>query len=243
LSKRFFSVTAVERRENSQNMSFREAAALTGEYSAPCTDAEHGDLSLPVAYHHLPSNGYYAQSAMAYLTGRRITSDQIIRYGIGYCAHGKFAQRVIIPITYQNKLMSFVARDWTGKATLKVRYPSGSKATKSLFGYDQAINFAKTIVVTEGWADALAVERALRRDGFFSDWAAVALGGKEVSDEKLNMLKEFDRLIIMLDSDAKTQARMLQDLLSNLGKPVSLAQVAAKDPAEEDERKLIQLLR
>lgn len=227
-----------------QGIDLKEAARLIGD-SFVYEESHNGKLTLPPEYHGLfgPRNGCFYSAAKGYLKSRRITDEQIFKYKIGYCSHGKFAKRIIIPVTYKGKLVSFIARDWTNRSKLKIRYPSGAQHVWAIFGYDFAFAYASTVVITEGWADALAVERALKSDSFFDRWAAVALGGKDVSAEKMLMLKSFDRFVIMLDSDAEVESKILEEKLSYFNKPIRRVLVPAKDPADADEKILTQILR
>jgi hypothetical protein len=63
-----------------------------------------------------------------YLTKvRDIPEHVVIEYGIGYTQLGKYAWRVIIPILFEGRLVSWVARDATGKAERKVLTPYGNQ--------------------------------------------------------------------------------------------------------------------
>jgi len=225
-------------------ISYREARMLSGELPGGMWKPEkEKDVCLPSEYFALPRRGIIAGIAMRYLLGRRITVGQIQKYSIGFCPTGRYRNRVIIPITLDGELVSFVARDWTGRAERKVLHPVGAKAAEALFGYDQAAGIASTLVLVEGWADKLAVDRALAHDRMFADWAAVAIGGKVLSHEKLALVSGFDRFVVMLDREAELDALKMRQLLSFHRRPIRIVQVSGKDPAETDEREILEALR
>ncbi len=226
-----------------ENISYREAAEMTGGGFTGRYREKDAVVQLPEEYEPLPARGFFAKQALDYLLGRHIPVDQIKRHSIGFCASGKYRARIIIPITYEGKLISFVARDWTDKQIKRVVNPPGSIAVKAMFGWDRARTVARSVVITEGWADMLAVERVLLRDRIFNETAAVALCGKEVSEEKLLMLMGFEKYIIMLDAAAGADALQLETRLRVYDRPARIVKVPAKDPAVTDERILMRLLR
>lgn len=228
-----------------QNITWNEAARIADEavhfYSK---EIESGKIQLPKEFSRLPRGGHFGQIAMSYLAGRRITQEQVVRHGIGFCITGKYAFRIIVPIRLNGALVSFVARDFTGKAERKVRYPIGARAAEAIFNYDAALAHAKTVVITEGWADALAVERVIQRDGVLNSWTATAIGGKELTIEKRELFRQFKNFLIVLDRDAAREAALMREQLDAFRNvAVRIVSVTAKDPAEESEESLITLLR
>jgi DNA primase len=94
--------------------------------------------------------------AMAYLNSRGIKIIDIIRYGMGYCEEGLYANRIIVP-SYSSggDLNYFVGRDiYSGG--FKYKNPPVSK---DVIGFDLFINWNEPIVLCEGVFDAIAIRR------------------------------------------------------------------------------------
>lgn len=174
--------------------------------------------------------------AREYLRSRKIGTDQISRFRIGCCLYGLYCGRIIVPLTKDGHCVSFVARDYTGRAIKKVLYPRHSPVSEVLFAYDYYQN-RQCVVITEGWADALAVERSIIKMKL-SDCGVVALNGKIMSVEQIQMLRAFDSALIMLDKDAYVEAVHACDLLSNYIDKIKISKLSAKDPAEADEEEI-----
>ena len=90
-----------------------------------------------------------------YLKRRNILKETLIEYGVGICRTGKYMNRMIIPVFYQGKLVSFQAADLTGFANLK--YQSAplemGRINDFLYNYDK-IEVGGRMIVEEGVLDA-----------------------------------------------------------------------------------------
>jgi len=94
----------------------------------------------------------------------RIGLDTAVRFGLGYCPTGFFKHRIIIPITFDKKIIGFSGRSLyhTGvRYMLSYRFPSNS----SLFCYDEPTD--GTAYLSESIFDTLT----LYRWGFSSVYA------------------------------------------------------------------------
>lgn len=131
----------------------------------------------------------------AYLRQRGIRLRTAAAYGIGYCLTGRYANRLIMPVTMDGRLMTFQARTMLPDVLPKYDSPPVDKAG-SLYGYDQAA-MASTVVLVEGPTDVIGVVQA----GF----PAIGLTGKMCSSAQYQAIKRarFDRVIVMLDPDAE----------------------------------------
>lgn len=205
------------------------------------------EICLPEEYRSffpMSELGREGRKACEYLIQqRKIPLDLIREFRLGYCATGLFAHRVIVPVYTRGMLKTFVARDYTGAAEKKVKYPVGSEPSGSLFGYDRAVvNNAQVIVVCEGWADALALWRTFSHSVIFQSWGAVALGTNRISIEQVMLLNKFKSFTIMLDNDAEGQKAIPQVASLLDTKPDTFITVAklksAKDPADASEREI-----
>lgn len=113
------------------------------------------------------------------------------RFGIGWCDAGYFAGRMIIPVTMDGKLYTFVARSLRKKSLKPYLYPKGSQTSRALFNFDAASTHEE-IIITEGTLDAVYVGPN-----------AVAVMGKKLSRHQLGLLVKSDakRISILLDGD------------------------------------------
>jgi len=130
-----------------------------------------------------------------YIRRRKLSLDLLIEKQCGYCRVGQYMNRLIIPVFFKGKQVSFVAADMTRTAYLKY-INAGTAKEEYLYGYDEAVG--DIIVVTEGILDAWRVGND-----------AVAILGSYVSDKQRQLLLERkpDTLIFCLDGDAYWHAR------------------------------------
>jgi DNA primase len=229
-----------------KSLSWKEAA----DYFEPFDTPDHTvfEMRLPDEYHVLFGTtrvGAEGKKAFRYLTTRGVTPRHIRQFALGYCVTGRYARRVIVPVYTNNQLRSFVARDYTGKAEKKVLYPPGAYTSMSLFGYDYAVaTNAQTVVVCEGWADALAVMNVIEISSTMASWASVALGTNRISSDQVMLLKRFKSFVTLLDNDTEGRRgeKQVASTLSLLGR-VSVAHLRyAKDPAAAARFELIDVL-
>lgn len=163
---------------------------------------------------------------------KKVNLWAIKKWGIVYCCdpaskyEEKYRDRLIVPIYYEGKLVTFAARDMSGKsekwnaikkeikekkydndtiaelvqkyAHKKVLYPYGAPTSYIFFNWDEAIKNRKYVIIVEGVFDAMK----LIEYGF----NAIALLSCHINDYRLNLLIEhFDIIYIMLDNDLKKE--------------------------------------
>lgn len=139
----------------------------------------------------------YVDSTHPYLRSRGLTSQSIRTFGLGlYTGTGLLRGRVVIPIhNAAGELIAYAGRAIDGQAP-KYRFPAGFRKSLVLFNLHRAIaSQARTVVVVEGFFDAIAVQQA----GFP---AVVALMGSTISRRQADLLSAHaDRVVLMLDGD------------------------------------------
>lgn len=88
----------------------------------------------------------------SYLERRNISIDTIVKHRCGICRAGEYMNRLVIPVYYQGKLVSYQAADLSGFAKLKYRSaPLAMGAVNNyLYGYDK---IDKRMIVVEGVLD------------------------------------------------------------------------------------------
>ena len=162
-----------------------------------------------------------AKHALAYLKKRNISKYDIIKYNIGYCKDGLYANMVIIP-TYNEdgQLNYFTARSFENNPYIKYRNPS---ASRDIIPNEHLINWRLPIILCEGMFDAIAIKRN-----------AIPLLGKNI---QLELMKKIvgsfvKKIYIALDKDAMKQALHFCENLMMEGKEVYFVDLQDKDPSE-----------
>ena len=90
-----------------------------------------------------------------YLKRRGISIDTVIKRNCGICRVGRYMNRMIVPVVFGGKVVSFQAADLTGMAELKYDTAPGD-INEFLYGYDD-LEVGGRIVVCEGILDAWRV--------------------------------------------------------------------------------------
>ena len=162
-----------------------------------------------------------AKHALAYLKRRNISKYDIIKYNIGYCKSGLYANMIIIP-TYNEdgQLNYFTARSFEKEPYVKYRNPSVSR---NIIPNEHIINWKVPVILCEGLFDAIAIKRN-----------ALPLLGKNIQN---NLMKKLvtslvNKIYIALDRDAIKQALKFCEMLMAEGKEVYLVDLQDKDPSE-----------
>jgi len=151
----------------------------------------------------LPNNAY---APLKYLKERGITRDQINKYKIGYCGHGEYESRIIIPsFDEEGDCNYFIARSYYSES-YKYKNPPIAK-TQMIFN-ELLIDFKKPVTIVEGAFDAL-------RAGYNS----VPLLGSTLSKKSLlrkRIVENNSEVFLALDADAKKkQTRIVENLLKD----------------------------
>ena len=190
-------------------------------------------LQLPKEFKRFSNNkDIVAKHAYSYLKKRNVTTQDILKYNIGYCDYGRYSNMVIIP-SYDNngKLNYFTARSFEKNPYIKYRNPD---ASRDIIPFELFINWDLPIILCEGPFDAMAIKRN-----------AIPLFGKNIQPSLMKRLVEskVEKVYIALDNDAMSQALKFCEQLLNVGKEVYFVELQGKDPSElgfKDFTKLIQ---
>jgi hypothetical protein len=152
-------------------------------------------LELPKEYKQLhikpkSLNPHY-NHAISYLKRRGIGIDLIIRYNIGYCSHGDYGGRIIIPSYDGNgELNYFIARSFYEDNKMKYKNPPVSR---NVIMFENHINWSEPITLVEGGFDAFSVRRNV-----------IPLLSKFILPKLKTKIKEMgvNKVNILLDPDA-----------------------------------------
>jgi len=174
-----------------------------------------------------PHTSVYANRVRNYLYDRGLTDIDFVRYGIGYCMTGKYADRVIIPSYDENNILNyFVARSIESGAYLKYKNPDVDKS--SVIFFENLINWNEPIILCEGVFDAMAIRRN-----------AIPLLGQNISPALMKKIitSSCPDIYITLDRDAVKRALKHCETFLDMGKRVFFIEPSEKDPSEEGFRK------
>jgi len=176
-------------------------------------------------------SGISAKHALFYLKKRNITIEDIIKYNIGYCEFGEYANMIIIPSYNANgELNFFVGRSFEKESFRKYKNPSVSK---DIIPFELFINWESPIVLCEGPFDAMAIKRN-----------AIPLLGKHIQNNLMKKIvtSKVEQIYIALDKDAQKDALDFCEVFMNEGKEVHLIDMEDKDPSEMGFKSFLNLL-
>ena len=179
-------------------------------------------LFLPHEYKSLwkVDKSYQYLHAIRYLKNRGITANDILRYRIGYCTEGSYANRIILPsYDRDNHLNYFTARLFYEEG-MKYKNPP---VTKNIIGFENMVDWSEDIILCEGMFDAIS----LRRN-------AIPLLGKTIPKnlEKALLQNKVKNVIIFLDEDAQSDAMKLEQYLKQYEIHVSVVLTKGKDASD-----------
>jgi len=126
-----------------------------------------------------------------YLKERSFGKQEIKRFGL---LDWKWQRRVWIPITKNGKLLSWIARSYTGQKP-KVMTPTDDRNHSwAMFGFDLLDFTEKEISLSEGWASAIRVYQA----GFVN---SIATCGSNLTEEQIFDLLSFEKIVVWQEGD------------------------------------------
>ena len=131
------------------------------KYVGPETDVQvETKITLPKEFKPLTNiqkSNIMGRHALAYIKSRGITEEDILKYGIGYCESGRYANMVIIPsFDEKGTLNYFTGRSFEKEPSVKYRNPSVSR---DIIPFELFINWDSPITLCEGVFDAIAIKR------------------------------------------------------------------------------------
>ena len=156
-----------------------------------------------------------------YAERRGITRGDIIKYNIGYCDGGHYANRIIIPsYDSDNRLNYFIARSVYSEESFKYKNPPVSK---NVTIFENQINWKKPITLCEGVFDAMSIKRN-----------AIPLLGKFIPKTLMDSIykKGVKEIKILLDKDAQNQALYYVNYFMNNGITVTNILPTEKDAGD-----------
>ena len=162
-----------------------------------------------------------SKKAYNYLRKRNITKDDILKYNLGYCDFGRYANMIIIPSYDKDGTLNyFTARSFEKDPFIKYRNPDCSR---DIIPFELFINWDSPLILCEGPFDAMAIKRN-----------AIPLLGKNIQSNLLKKIVQstVEKIYIALDTDAMKQSLKHCEYLLNQGKEVYLVELEGKDPSD-----------
>jgi hypothetical protein len=173
----------------------------------------------------------------------RMTSD----YGIRYCTNGSYKGRIIFPVHYMNKLVT-----WTGRTvypSVELRYKTLSintekaeiegvpqaagSITEYLLWYDDLKkSYARTIVLVEGPFDALRVSVLGYNHGIDATCFFTMQPSVSQIDKLHEILPKYKNRYLLLDQGTTSTSLMVASALSSFNVKVKQLPSGTKDPGE-----------
>jgi hypothetical protein len=187
---------------------------------SPKKESKTEDLLLPVEFKSLLENDGSIEYKIAknYAKKRNLTKCDIVKYNIGYCSKGPFANRLVFP-SYDayNNLNFYSCRSYYDDG---YKYKN-SEFSKNIVGFENMIDFDFPIYLCEGALDAIALKRN-----------AIPLFGKTLSAKlKATIVQsKCPEVNIVLDDDALGSAIKIAQYINSIGKVAKLVRLDGKDP-------------
>lgn len=196
-------------------------------------ESEKPPIRLPEEFKPLyqPQKDVEYRHAIHYLKTRGITLTDIVKYNIGYCTAGYFANHIIFP-SYDEygALNYFTGRTWYDSYAQKYKKPMYS--SHDIVGFEFFVNWKYPVFICEGVFDAVTIKRN-----------AIPLFGKTVGTrltEKLIQHKPMTYLI--LDNDAKKDLARTCENLIKYEVPLFPVILNEKDPSEMGYKKIHEII-
>lgn len=163
----------------------------------------------------------------AYCESRGIEADFWDHFKMGwtricYANTTRFMDRVLIPVTHNQRMVSLEGRDFTGDQLPKVLYPKGGSVS-TLFNLDK-LDRSKPLIVTEGIMDTVKVWKHVNQN-------VTATFGIQLTPNQQQLLQEFDKVILFPDGD-EGGVRFIRNFDAFYPKEFQVAMINGKDPGE-----------
>lgn len=200
-------------------------------FSGGCNHYEHGNGQIGQAAQRKPMRSLEMTGVIAAIPDRRISQSTCQRYGVTV-EYGTDGQIVKHHYPYHNKDTGAVTGTKVRITETKSFYATGEFNEAGLFGQQAFKTGGKYITITEGEADALAVNEM-----FDGKWPVVSIrsgaaGAAKDIKANLEWLETFDNVVICFDNDKAGQeaAKSVLNLFTpNKAKNVTLP---AKDAGD-----------
>jgi DNA primase len=174
---------------------YKSYAGILTDYEYSEDEKEYVQVKLPeemILFSQMEAGNLQHFEAYNYLVNeRKISRDIILKYRLGFCTTGRYANRIIIPSYDMNgEVNYFVARTYDPKE--KKRKYDNPKSDKDVIIFNEGfINWDSTVYLVEGVTDMFSLPNA------------IPMLGKTISSTLYMKLKKMmPDVVILLDPDA-----------------------------------------
>jgi len=194
----------------SEDIPFMEALTLVERYQLEGEDPNvvkpfYKSPVMPKFYLSPEKKSEWDERFLNYLLGRGILWEQIVGHRIGYVDAGYYNDRIVVPVMLGTQFRTFVARSINPNIPPEKKVTSAKDGDPGLFGSEFAHPTKGPAIVSEGWTDALHVERI----GYAN---SMSIQTSELHSDQFAFLKRFEYTIVLPDGDAA--GRKLVDKLA-----------------------------
>lgn len=172
---------------------------------------------------------YLPKRYTEYLESRNFDPEYIQRTFDIKCTKkiGRYKNRIIAPVYFRNRLMSYVGRDITGSSDLRYKACNSEEERRSIKSclYALDLTLGRSVVVLEGITDVWR----------FGPGSVATFGIKYTSAQVLLLCQFFDRIFVLFDPEdfAQEASMKLVQQINTMGKyGESVKLNSTKDPAE-----------
>lgn len=159
--------------------------------------------------------------ALKYLQSRAVPPRFLERWDVGFALAGECAMRIVIPVRTSGRLVSHVARTFTGRTPpyhVPKRGARGAVPADGLFGEPGLDMSSDYVIVVEG------IFKKFRLDLAGAQNVVAVLGASNLTPSKVAILSSFARVIVAQDPDAAGDA-MVAELRRGLGRGPTITEL------------------
>jgi len=204
--------------------------------------------TLPEQFSALKDKFRYRGRFFKYLRGRGFARDELVAvseaYNLQGAVTGHFRDRIIFPFYKDEELIGWTARAIVPAKQRYDTYFESDEAPAFIFNCDCAYEPAETLIIVEGPIDAVKMDFYGRAHGA----RTCGLLGRNLNAAKVQEIAyvadEFERIVLLLDADARAVALQLKRELTWIGKEVVIIDMLddVEDPGEMHRHQVEQLL-
>lgn len=126
-----------------------------------------------------------------------LSNELVERFDVFFCNKGYYQNRLIFPVRFSNKLVTFLAR-WNGECPKDIDpklYTPDAPIGQILYNYDEAKS--DEVILVEGIKDCMRVSEA--------GYDCVSSFSNNVTEDQAALLTKFKRVTILPDRNAKEE--------------------------------------
>lgn len=171
------------------------------------------------------SRNVHYKNMLNYCLRRGLSYTEMIRYNIGYCLEGEYANQIIFPSYDSDQKLNFFCGRRVYDSFIKYQLCNYSK---NIVGFESLIDYKHKLTIVEGVFDAISVK-----------YNVIPLFGTNMSDIlKIKLISNRPpRVNVLLDNDAITKSLKICEFLIENDINVHMIELNGKDPNEIGHKK------